>query len=130
MLDGKNFDAWNLLKQNLHGRDVSKLFYKEGEIWFCSIGVNIGWEKDGKNETFDRPVIILKKFWPSLFLGIPCTTKKQSGRGVYKFVLHATQYTALFSQIRVLDCRRLRRLVAVADGAVFRSLCDAFKVWL
>ena len=44
---------------------------KERDIWWCSIGVNIGDEIDGKNELFHRPVLILKKFSSELCLVAP-----------------------------------------------------------
>ncbi|MCX6780980.1 MAG: hypothetical protein NT003_02595 [Candidatus Magasanikbacteria bacterium] len=66
-MEWKKFDEWNNLKQRLHGR-VWRHYIREGEIWFCSLGVNIGWEQDGKNETFERPVLVVRKlsrhyFW-------------------------------------------------------------------
>ncbi len=30
-------------------------------IW-CSIGINVGDEEDGKNELYERPVLVIKKF--------------------------------------------------------------------
>jgi len=37
----------------------NSLFY-EREIWFCSVGMNLGHEEDGKQDQFLRPIIILK----------------------------------------------------------------------
>lgn len=47
----------------------SKLF-NEGEIWWCSIGMNIGVEIYGKGGRFTRPVLIFKKFTANSFLGV------------------------------------------------------------
>ena len=33
----------------------------EGEIWWVRLGVNVGYEIDGKSSDFSRPVIIIKK---------------------------------------------------------------------
>lgn len=36
------------------------LYFKERQIWWASIGQNIGVEANGKNKKYERPVIILK----------------------------------------------------------------------
>ena len=41
------------------------------DIWWVSVGVNVGFEEDGKNDNFVRPVLVLKKFNNDMFLGIP-----------------------------------------------------------
>ena len=56
----------------------NRLFH-EGEIWWCSIGLNVGDEVFGKGPQFTRPVLIFKKFTGSSFLGIPLTSKVKSG---------------------------------------------------
>ena len=43
--DDKNFDTWNIKKKHVN-RGESRL-YTEREIWWCSLGVNIGSEQDG-----------------------------------------------------------------------------------
>ena len=65
----KDFDSWNSFKKSLELLPQSPLYdpktdrflYKEGEIWFCSIGINVGNEICGKNANFERPVLILRK---------------------------------------------------------------------
>ena len=49
----KDFDKWNELKKKLHVRQERLLFH-EREIWWCSLGVNIGFEENGKNEKTNR----------------------------------------------------------------------------
>ena len=45
----KEFDKWNELKKKLHNSEKPKKFYfREREIWWCSLGLNIGFEEDGK----------------------------------------------------------------------------------
>lgn len=43
----KDFDAWNEYKKELEIKNQT-ILYKEGEIWWTSIGVNIGNESCGK----------------------------------------------------------------------------------
>ncbi|MBU2219125.1 hypothetical protein KKG15_01365 [Patescibacteria group bacterium] len=40
----KDFDAWNIQKKKIHSRD-EKILFHEREIWWCSLGVNIGFEQ-------------------------------------------------------------------------------------
>jgi len=39
----KDFDKWNMKKKKLD-KNKRDLLFKEGEIWWCSLGVNIGEE--------------------------------------------------------------------------------------
>lgn len=63
--DDKRFSEWIGLKEKLHkAGKLPKI--KEGDIWWCSIGENVGVEINGKSEFFSRPVLVLKKtesFW-------------------------------------------------------------------
>ncbi len=45
----KNFLDWFTLKPKLDQKNIRPLF-NEREIWWCSIGINIGCETDGKNQ--------------------------------------------------------------------------------
>lgn len=60
MDEKKRFDDWNMAKKKAHklGRVPA---FKEGEIWWCVIGENIGIEINGKQKKFSRPVLVLKK---------------------------------------------------------------------
>ena len=49
----KDFQGWHQLKININ--ESKKLpTFNEREIWWCSIGTNIGFEMDGKNGPFHR----------------------------------------------------------------------------
>lgn len=43
----KDFDTWNESKKNIHAKQELPQF-SEYEIWWCSYGLNIGYEVDGK----------------------------------------------------------------------------------
>ena len=43
----KDFQNWHSLKTKLESLEKDELF-REREIWWCSIGENIGFEQDGK----------------------------------------------------------------------------------
>ena len=79
----KDFDTWNLKKKKLHTIECVDQKFKEGEIWWCGAGLNIGHEIDGKHDTFERPFYILKKCSDTMFIGIPCTTNLKKGIFAY-----------------------------------------------
>ncbi len=102
-----SFIQWTKLKIRIHLSD-SRFYFLEREIWWTSIGINVGSEQNGKNKSFERPVLILKKFNNSMFLGVPLTRKKKEGR--YYFILKSdVPIYVILSQIRVLSSRRLLR---------------------
>ncbi len=71
----KRFPDWMGIKKNLHEKLTVPPKVNEGDVWWASIGENIGSEINGKNQNFTRPVIILKKLSRTLFFVIPLTTK-------------------------------------------------------
>ena len=40
----KDFDGWNETKKQIHGRHDAP-FYHERELWWCTLGVNVGFER-------------------------------------------------------------------------------------
>ena len=54
----KSFIEWTKLKIKIHFRKEN-VYFKEREIWWASLGMNIGYEENGKNETFERPTLVL-----------------------------------------------------------------------
>ena len=104
----KDFEQWNKRKRFLNSSDFSIYFY-EREIWWCSIGTNIGFEQDGKGNEFARPVLVLKKYNKNVFIGIPLTTAKRNGKYYYSFPFLNNISTAILSQIRLFDSKRLLR---------------------
>ena len=40
------------------------------------MGVNVGHAMDGKNQFYHRPVLIVRKFNPHLFFGVPLTSSQ------------------------------------------------------
>lgn len=102
----KDFCSWHVRKSQLNDRTKTP-FFKEREIWFCYLGMNIGCEEDGEASTFLRPVIILKKFKNNTFFGVPLTRTPRFGRNYFTVIdNHGTSF-AMLAQGRILDGRRL-----------------------
>jgi mRNA-degrading endonuclease toxin of MazEF toxin-antitoxin module len=106
----KDFQKWSKLKEQLHKTD-KRLFFHEREIWFCSLGANVGFEQDGKNEKFERPILILKKFNNHVFLALPLTSQAKAGKFYFRFNFKDQDYSVILSQIRILDIKRLSRKI-------------------
>ena len=108
----KDFDRWNQAKKKLNA-DVEPLYFREGEVWWVHLGVNIGYEIDGKKENFARPVIVLRKYNKYSFLALPLTTSAK--RNPWKLPIGhiaGKQAFAVLSQLRNIDSRRLYQKVA------------------
>ena len=99
------FDNWNKLKQVIENKIAVP--FKQGEIYFMSVGQNIGYEVYGKKELYLRPVLIYKKLSKQTFVGIPLSSKEKEGTYFFTFRYTAkTLSTALLHQIRVFDIKR------------------------
>ena len=73
----KNFDKWNNVKKRLEDKEI--ISYKQGEIYFMSVGQNVGYEVYGKQELFLRPVLVYRKLSKQTFIGIPLSSKEKIG---------------------------------------------------
>jgi mRNA interferase MazF len=106
-MNKKDYSQWQKLKTNVHN-EKQRPYFHEREIWFCSLGANIGFEQDGRGEDYLRPVVILKKFNNEVCLIIPLTKSRKKGIHYYSFS-HKDDFisTAILSQIRLIDSKRL-----------------------
>jgi len=127
----KDFDAWNRKKKNLHHTRQRPLF-KEGDVWWCHLGANIGVEIDGKNNTFTRPVVIIRKFNHYSFYGLPLTTSYQENHDFYHILEFNNKKQAInLTQMRLIDSKRLqRRMIDLSEEkfmAIKKALFELLK---
>lgn len=106
----KNFDEWNVVKKTLDDKHRTPTF-KQREVWWCSVGLNVGHEENGKNEFFNRPVLVVRKFNNQIFLGVPLSTKIKDNKFYHPIHLKGKSGSVLLSQIRVWDSKRLTHKV-------------------
>ena len=112
----KEFDSWNERKKKLHQREKPP-YFKEREIWWCTVGLNVGTEQDGKGTNFSRPVVVLRKFSNDQFIGIPSTRSMKTSRFYHLLKTDTDKFNFILSQLRVFDSRRLQdRIVTVSKG--------------
>ena len=102
----KDFPGWHTLKVQLHTQHHAPTF-QEREIWWCSVGINIGDETDGKSRLYNRPVLIIRKFNKHLFLGVPLTTKIKENPYYFCISFQGRVQCVMLSQLRVWEGKRL-----------------------
>jgi len=83
--------------------------YKEREVWWCQIGVNVGYEIFGKSNSFTRPILVLKKFSKFTFLGAPLSTAKPRFPLHYSIEVNNRPNIVMLDQLRTFDSRRLQQ---------------------
>ncbi|MDP2690938.1 MAG: type II toxin-antitoxin system PemK/MazF family toxin [bacterium] len=106
----KDYSEWHRKKTEIQSSDRAIYFY-ERQIWYCSIGSNVGREQDGKHSDFERPVLVLRKFNRNMFWGIPMTSRKKQSSKHYSLCYKGRESYAILSQLRLFDAKRLRRKV-------------------
>jgi mRNA interferase MazF len=122
----KDYDVWNKLKKDLSTKK-SEVFFHEREIWFCSLGKNIGYDEDGKNELFERPILIIRKFNNNIFLAIPLTSSKKDNKYYHQYELNEKIYSGILSQIRLLDSKRLSRKIGMIRESDFSIIIKKIR---
>ena len=118
----KEYQKWHKIKTYLH-KKKSKVFFHEREIWWCALGLNIGFEQDGSGEYFRRPVIILRRYHKGACLIVPLTTRNK--KGLYYFsvgLIGDKQAIATLSQIRFVDQKRMIRKIGTLNKDIFSGL--------
>jgi mRNA interferase MazF len=122
----KKFDDWNSIKKEL---DIKKknITPKEREVYWASIGENIGFEQNGKGDIFSRPVLILKRFSRNMFYGIPLSTKIKDGNFFYNFTFLDKPSNALLVQGRLFDTKRLENRMGMIEKTDFENIKKSVK---
>jgi len=127
MFESFEYDKWNDKKQNINALRPDGIYFKEREVWWCSVGLNIGSEENGKGSRFNRPVLILKKFGPQVFIAVLISRTKKTGPFYFPFKLKGEDCNCLLTQVRTLDARRLTEKIGVAGETDFQSIRKAVK---
>ena len=125
----KDFDTWNEDKKTINIReDTSQIFFKEQEIWWSYVGLNVGYEQDGKGKGFLRPILVLKKFNKDTFVVLPLTTR------TYKrdYLVLCPSLDGIFrqaniTQLKTLDIKRLHERITFVPQESFMEIRKAVR---
>ena len=122
----KQFFEWINLKERLHISEHKIPLFKEGEVWWCALGENVGVEMNGKSGKFSRPICIFKKLSQDGFLGIPLSTKDKQGTWYIPISHKDINCVAVLSQMRVLSSKRLFDKQGELDEKDFEKIKQGF----
>lgn len=134
------FVKWVKVKVRIHIADNSKLFFHEREIWWANVGLNVGSEQNGKDEEFQRPILVLKKFGQHIFWAIPLTSKKKDSK--YRLEIKYKEYSKnivgesisedkdgiiILNQLKTMSNKRLIRKLGVMAEEDFNIVREKIK---
>ncbi len=122
----KRFLEWIGLKEKIHKNEHKPPLFKEGEVWWCAIGENVGIEVNGKGKPFSRPVYIYKKLSVNGFLAIPLSTKGKTGTWYTEINFQGKDIVANLAQVRVLSFLRMYEKMGTLDEKDIIKIKDGF----
>lgn len=123
----KDFSAWCEQKEKIQVFGENK-FYHSRDVWWCSLGTNIGFEQDGTGIKKARPIMIIKGFSKNVCLIIPLTTSQKSNKYYIRIgKVSNKEAVAIISQIRLIDTKRLIKKVGVINKEKFEKIRKAVK---
>lgn len=116
-------DTWSKVKKSLAAGGYDELKFREREIWWCAIGLNLGDEEYGKNEMFERPVLIIKKFNHRLAWAVPMTSVPRFGDYYYPLRdVGGKKSYLMLSQIKVISVKRFQRYIGMVGTQEFSEV--------
>ena len=117
------FDQWNEVKKQTQNKELSaRSYFCEREVWWCSIGVNIGVEANGKNEVFERPVLLVRVFNKDMAWVVPVTSTMKNSPYFYPFHFNNQPRSLVLTQMRTISTKRLRRMVDIISEEMFAEV--------
>jgi len=122
----KNFEEWSKEKWDLDKNKI-RAFFHEREVWFASLGVNIGFEQNRRGDKYLRPIIVLKKFNNEILWCIPLTKTQKKSAFYFSFELNKSISTAILSQIKLIDSKRLQYKIGDTKSDDFIKLKQKLK---
>ncbi len=122
----EEYDYWNIRKKSLSHIN-KKPFFKEGEVWWCSIGLNLGSEVMGKGDMFRRPVVILKKLSAETCIVLPITSKEKEGSWFTSIDTTNGKRWVMLHQIRMIHVKRFQKRMLFLESGQFINIKEKIK---
>ena len=92
-------------------------------MWWVRIGLNIGFEMNGKSSEYTRPVIIVKKYNKYSFLALPLSTSsKINDYRIPVGTINSKEAVANLSQLRNIDSKRLVKKIGHIKHEMFEEI--------
>ncbi|MEK7501713.1 MAG: type II toxin-antitoxin system PemK/MazF family toxin [Patescibacteria group bacterium] len=107
-----SFLDWTKLKVKIESANKNA-YPRRREIWWVNLGQNIGVETNGKNNQFERPVLVIKVFNMESLLIAPITSKVKNNKYVIEYINQDGLINGIsISQLRTISMKRLDRKVS------------------
>jgi mRNA-degrading endonuclease toxin of MazEF toxin-antitoxin module len=126
-----DFDDWNEKKKIIHVTARLPLF-REGQVWWCGLGVNVGPEVYGKGPWRTRPVIVLRKINHQMAVVVPVTTAISTGPADWYHPMRWAErdQLAMLHQVRSVSATRFQSRMVELPESEFQALRTAFQAFL
>ena len=125
----KDFDRWNDRKKEVD-RSTFADFVNEREVWWCTLGVNVGSEQNGSPDLFERPVLVVRKFNKDTILVVPLTSSPRRTQYHIAVRHEGIEFAAVISQVRLISTKRLARKIYQMDRAIFAEIVTRMRAML
>lgn len=122
----KRFPEWLHLKEQLDAKRHAAPHVNARDIWWASIGENVGSEINGKSDLFSRPVLVLKKLAHGFYFVAPTSTKIKTGSWYAPITFNARDMVVCLHQARSIDHRRLSSRIGQLDEGDFDAVRKSF----
>ena len=128
----KDFNRWNELKKKIDAiNGILDNFPKEGEVWMSDVGLNIGYEQNGSEDNFSRPMLIVKKFNNHMFWAVPLSTKQKDFDFYFNYTDPNNQkVSAILAQMKLVSVKRLKRDIYIIPDKLFDQIKKKLKSFL
>lgn len=123
----KHFPEWNERKIVLDANSHKAPYVSTGDIWWVSMGANIGSEIDGKSELFSRPAIVYKKLAHGFHFVIPTTSQQKEGSWYVGFRHKGKDMYVCLHQARAIDYRRFSSKLGSLDDQDLERIGFGFR---
>lgn len=127
----KDYKKWMGHKAKINN-DKKRPFFHEREVWFSSLGENIGFEQDGSGEKFLRPMLVLRKFNNEVVWVLPLTRTDKTGKYYFRISLVTDDgrtddrpSVIILTQLRLVDAKRLQYKIGDIKEDEFIKLKEA-----
>ncbi len=127
MREKEDFQNWNIQKIKIDGSGKNKL-YRTRDIWWCDLGVNVGFEQDGTGKNNGRPILVLKGLSKHTCLVIPLTTSNQKhSMRITLGKINGKDALGVISQVRVIDTKRFVNKLGKLNKEKFEKIRKAVR---
>jgi len=118
---------WNVVHARIEINTNSQ-FPQRGQIWWANLGQNIGVEMNGKNNNFERPVLVIKNLNADSVFVAPITSTISDRNHLIKFDLNTNKMSVNIFQLRTLSTKRFTKKISDICDHDFKRVVEAIEI--